>query len=202
MKDCNGQRSKVHPRSNWGRLRRRTHRPRQFRPGFETLEGRIVLTTPLVVSLDPAPSSHDASTSTDVAVVFDQPIQQSTATEQTFVVHGLQSWRFLGTLGSVATSESAAVMTPGLGVDFHAGGFVQATVTSGIRNPGGESADPTVWQFRIKPNSGSGFFSRGQTVGVSSTVSVAFGIWTVTPSWTRSCRPRPATRFGGMSAGY
>ena len=173
MTDRNGHKNRAGRRTRWERKNRRTRCPRQFRPGFETLENRIVLTTPALGNVSPLPNSTDASTAADVSAVYDQPVHALTVTDQSFVVQGMQQGQWLDPPNLVDTSGNVVSMTPGFGISFHPGELVQATLTSGITNAGGESAEARVWQFRVGTDAGSGFFNSSQSLGASSAVSVA-----------------------------
>ena len=107
--------------------------------------------------------------------MFDQPLDPATVTDQTFVVQGLQSWRFLAPPNFISGSDSVANMTPGFGIDFHAGEMAQGTVTSGITNGAGEASQRRVWQFRVGAGGGSGYFSADQAFGTSGAVGIALG---------------------------
>ena len=118
----------------------------------------MVLTA--VTSIDPAANTHDSPVSSGISVTFDQDINATTVSDDSFVIHGSQWGQFTGAQGSVfGTSGAAIEYSPAFGLDFQPGELVQVTLTSNMRSTFGEAVDSTVWQFRAQPTKGSGFFT-------------------------------------------
>ena len=127
MKDRNGQRRRR--RSFWGRENHRSVRPRPYRPRFEALESRVVLTA-FVTSIDPGPNTQVSPATTGIGVTFDQDINGSTVSDSTFAIHGSQWGQFVEAQSPTqlfSASGSAIEYSPGLGVDFQPGELVQVT---------------------------------------------------------------------------
>ena len=141
---------------------------------LESLEDRLVLTS--VFHVEPTANSHTASVATDVSATLVEPVNPATVNDQTFVLHGMQSGHFVDPPNTVESSGEVISYSPGFGINFFPGELVQATITSGLQNNAGQSTSSHVWQFRIKPQGGSGFFSEnGQTLGALSTFGLGLG---------------------------
>src|SRR5262245_51699121 len=94
-----------------------TGRPRPTRRGpasrtlhLEPLESRDVLTAPAISVLAPPANSHTAPVSVNVQATFDQPLNPATVTDQSFVIHGMQSGR-LRTVEGDSFAPSGATVT-------------------------------------------------------------------------------------------
>ena len=158
------------------RIRRRWQSVRPWL-AVESVEDRTLLSAPALISTSPANGSHRAPASTDVVATFDQSVTPVSVTDQTFVVHAMQSHRLLsanGAISSLTTNADTVTLDPAS--DFRAGELVQLTTTSEIENSASESATPRVWQFRANVAGGSGVFAdTGQALGGSNTRATSLG---------------------------
>ncbi len=161
------------------RIRPRRHRKRSNLPAHhavrslfaEALEARQLLT--VVTDVDPPANSHLAPLSANIATTFDQPINPTTATLQSFSIHSLQRGQLGAADATIATAGNVVTIDPG---DFLAGELVQATVTSATQSAAGEAATPFVWQFRAAATSGGAVFRPGDPgLGTEESLDVAVG---------------------------
>ncbi|MCH7686672.1 MAG: Ig-like domain-containing protein [Planctomycetes bacterium] len=118
-----------------GHIRRKRRSVSLF--AIENLEDRTLLSAPTVISTSPINATHSALVSTDVSATFDQTVDMGTLSDQTFVVHAMQSRRLLsanGDITSLITSGATVTLNPAN--DFHPGELVLVTATAGIENAG------------------------------------------------------------------
>ena len=115
------------------RRRRRASCLSSLRARFESLEIRQAPAG--VTATLPTADSHNALVSTDISATFNATIENSTVTDQTFVVHARETSRLLLANGDI-TSLGASGMTITLNpaADFHPGELVQVTATAGIQD--------------------------------------------------------------------
>jgi len=139
----------------------------------------IVIQPTSVQSVNPAADSRNAAVNTNVTATFDGNIDNSTVTDQTFVVHSTLTGQLLSGNGDITSlgSGDTATITLDPANDFHAGEIIQVTATSGLLDtPGGDGVAPYVWQFRTGTVQSTGVFaSTGQNIGAFSTYDVEFG---------------------------
>ena len=160
---------------NATKKQRRTHKLGGFRPSVEALENRIVLAAPDAIGFDPAPGSHDAQVSTGISITYDEQIDTGSVNDSTFVVHSRQLGQMLAPPSDYSVSGNTASWTQPFGVDLFPGELVQVTSTTGIES-GGDNGNRYVFQFRVGPDGGSGFFQKqGLGLGSSDSYGVAIG---------------------------
>ena len=112
------------------RVRRSEVSPVDCFAPFERLEPRVLFTA--VTSVDPLEGSHAALVSTDISATFDENINNATVSDQTFVVHAMQSRRLLSANGDITSlTTSGATVTLDPANDFHPGELVQVIATPG-----------------------------------------------------------------------
>ncbi len=142
-------------------------------PYVEMLEDRTLLSQ--VTTLAPAANSHTAPVDTNVTATFDANIDNSSVTDQTFVVHSMQRGQLVGA-AVTSVGASAATVTLNPARNFFPGELVQATATARIKAPG-TSVEPHVWQFRTKVTVESGgiFVDIPQSLGSSWSHGVSLG---------------------------
>ena len=120
--------------------RSRTHREEKCRVirrlVSEALEQRILLTA--VTSVNPLGNSHVAPIAADVTATFDENLNASTVTPQSFVAHSLQGGKVVA--ASVSAVANVAMLDPN--ADFFPGELVQATITSDVQSSGGNPTTP------------------------------------------------------------
>ena len=122
---------------------------------------------------DPDPGTHSAPATTSVSITYDELIDAATVTSRTLAVHGMQTGLVTA---SHSVQDSTIIATP---INpFHAGELVQATATTHTTSITGEPPlAPTVWQFRVAVDGGSGLYSHGNNFGPGDdlTVNLAMG---------------------------
>ena len=112
-----------------------------------------------VVSVSPEPNSHDNSPGTDVSVTLEHDVDPASATDQTFVVHAMETGQLLAPPSTISVVGPTVTLDPD--ARFHTGELVQVTATTGLRRPGGMPATgPFVWQFRAAATGGEGVFTK------------------------------------------
>ncbi len=155
------------------RVRFRQDRRRRFRWLLaERLEARFLLTA--VTGVVPDANLITAPSGTDISATFDQPINPTTATHDTFVVARQSIGKLTAATASINTSGQAVTVDPT--TDLLPGEIVKVTATGGIQSTGGEANVPRVWEFRAEVTSGSGqFVDTGQRVGMNDDGKVGFG---------------------------
>jgi hypothetical protein len=110
---------------------------------------------------DPDPGTHSAPAATTVSITYDEPISAATVTSRTFAVHGMQT----GLVTGVHSAQNSTILVAPIN-PFHPGELVQATATTHTTSIAGEyPLAPTVWQFRVAVDGGSGRFSYGSDFG-------------------------------------
>ena len=140
---------------------------------LEPLEDRRLLSLGLL-NVDPVANTHTAPVEVDVSATYDADVNPATATDETFVVHGMQTGKLLDPPNTVGAGGPSVALDPA--TDFHPGELVHATATAGIESLSGMEAAAFVWQFRSEVTEGSGVFSTtGQILGDASTRSVSLG---------------------------
>jgi hypothetical protein len=150
---------------------------------IEPLEPRLLLTAATILSTDPVANSHDASILTNVSATFDQSLNPTTVTGQTFAVHGMQSGRQLDPpntlrVSTVNVADDTIILDTAkpFAWGLFPGEIVQVTAGSGIENTLGEASNKSVWQFQTDVSSGTGLFEdTGQDLGAAFTWDVALG---------------------------
>ena len=145
-------------RSPFNSARARSRRSARSIARPEVLEQRLVLSA-TIIDVDPNANANSAPDDTNVQATFNQNINASTVTDQTFVVHATQTGRLrtsTGDITSLTTSGPTVTLNPA--ADFHPGELVRVTATSGIKGTSGESAQPRVWEFRAEATGGYAHF--------------------------------------------
>ena len=129
---------------------------------------------PTVTTVTPTAGSHDASTSSDIEAVFDQPINPVTVNFNSFGVHSMTRGQITGAVAALSTTDNAITMNPNL--DFFPGEQVAATASNSILGASGQPAVPFVWQFRAGVTSGTAVFNdSGQQLGSANSYRVELG---------------------------
>lgn len=91
----------------------------------------------MVSSTSPVEDSHTAAVSTNIAATFDANLSAPSVTDQTFVVQGAQSSRFLTANGDIMSfTASGATITLDPANDYHPDERVRVTATAGIQDAG------------------------------------------------------------------
>jgi hypothetical protein len=107
--------------------------------------------------LSPAANANAAPRDGAVSITYDEDINPSTASTETFAVHAMQSGLLAETLG---VNGDTIALTPAQ--PFKPGELVQATATTGTLNFFGEGPiSSTVWQFRAAVGVSRGVFTSG-----------------------------------------
>jgi hypothetical protein len=133
---------------------------------------------PAVAQMQPAGNSQTADARTDVSAVYDQHIDPASVSDQTFVVHAMQTGKLLGPPNAITVDGQTVTLTLDPDTRFHPGELVQVTASAGIRNIYDDApADGTVWQFRTAVTAGTGLFVENADDGLPSSqaVDVALG---------------------------
>ena len=136
----------------------------------EQLECRYFLAAPSVADVSPSPNSHIAPGETLISVTFDQSVSRDS--NQSFVVHGMQSGQRLQSPATVRTVSETVILNPER--EFAPGELVQATVNVSSGDAV-EPAQPFVWQFRAAVAAGTGTFEQDhqwKSDGVSGAVAL------------------------------
>ncbi|WP_020468671.1 beta strand repeat-containing protein [Zavarzinella formosa] len=142
---------------------------------LESLENRDVPAAPVISALNPSANSNTVPVGGNIQATFDQSLNATTVTGQTFVVQGMQSGQLRSVDGDVFGAVGSTV-TVDPSFNFHAGELVQVTATSGIQNNAAEGAKPNVWQLRAATAPASATFTNSQTLSsAAATFSVASG---------------------------
>ena len=123
----------------------------------------LTYTAPVPV---PPANSHFAPRNSIVSITYQQDIDATTVNSATFAIHAMQSGRG----GAYSVSGGDIRFEPG--TPFMPGEMVQVSATTGtLFLSGGRSVTPTVWQFRISPDGGSGVL---EDSGLSNPVGATF----------------------------
>ncbi|MCP4543439.1 MAG: DUF11 domain-containing protein [Chloroflexi bacterium] len=149
--------------------------------GTDTSNVATVVVTVTTVSVDPAPvvqsvqpanNTHTAPLQSDVRVTYDQPMDGSSVSTQTFAVHANQTGWVVGTYGVMGGQVTVTPSSP-----FKPGELVQASATTGMRNITGTAPlRSTVWQFHAATQGGTAvFIDSGQSLGTFYTNQVVWG---------------------------
>ncbi|MEM7032083.1 MAG: Ig-like domain-containing protein [Chloroflexota bacterium] len=124
-------------------------------------------------TLTPSANQHTILPDATIAVTYNEAIDPSTVTTKTFVVQAMETGRLEQTYtvnGGMISLTPTDNLKPGELVQVSA-----TTQTLGVTSGIGPS-EPTVWQFRVAVQGGSGFFdSNGQSLGNRNSTSVALG---------------------------
>ncbi len=138
----------------------------------EKLERRLMLTA--ITSLDPAANTIGAPATSDISATFDQPINASTATHDSFVVFRESIGKVDAATGTIGTDGQTVSVDPS--TPLWPGEIVRVTATDDIQSTGGEANTPHVWEFRTEVTSGSGVFvDSGQRLGTNQDGEIGFG---------------------------
>jgi hypothetical protein len=124
------------------------------------------------VSTNPSSNIHNAPRTTTVSILYNQEMDVSTVSTQTFAIYGMQT----GLLTETFTVNGGEILlTPN--TPFWPGELVQASATTGTLNiTGTNPLTPTVWQFRTAVDSYSGaFVTGGQNIGNKVSLGVKLG---------------------------
>jgi len=122
--------------------------------------------------MDPPGNAIDILADSPVSITYDEAIDPDTVSTDTFAVHAM----FSGVqLGSFSVNGGAIVVDPPQ--PFKPGELVQVSATTATLNITGTGPlTPTVWQFVVETEAGTGFFIEGgQDLGVSDSLSAALG---------------------------
>jgi uncharacterized repeat protein (TIGR01451 family) len=136
------------------------------------------LSRPLLAPGDPVTNptgnTHTAPPTTTVSITYDETISPTTVSTRTFAVFASQTGLLTQTYGVVS---GTIMLTPT--VPFKPGELVQVSATTSTLNMNGEGpTSPTVWQFWVGVDGGSGVFAphpTAPTFGGGSRAAVALG---------------------------
>jgi len=104
----------------------------------------LILAQPGNPALDPPRNSHTAPLTTTVSITYDEPMDPTTVTSQTFAIHGMQSGLVTETHSVV--NNNTIIVTPTHA--FFPGELVYAVATTQTANiTGTHPLTPTLWQF-------------------------------------------------------
>jgi hypothetical protein len=131
----------------------------------------LLLLAPSKLDMNPPGNTHTASNKTTVSIMYNEPINPSTVSSQTFAVHARQSGLLIQTY---QVDRGIVSLTPTK--PFRPGELVQISATTGTLNLSGQGPiEPIVWQFWTAAESGSGIFTdSGQSLSFG-TYAVALG---------------------------
>ena len=138
--------------------------------GLFAITGRAAPGNPV---LDPARNAHTVPTTATVSITYDEAIDAATVTSHTFAVHGMQG----GLVAGGHSVNGSVILVDPVGA-FFPGELVQASATTGTLNlTGEEPLAPTVWQFRIAVEGGTGRFGleAHDAFGADDSRAVALG---------------------------
>lgn len=125
--------------------------------------------TPIVY---PGKNSQTIPSTSTISVSYDEPIDDSTVSTQTFAVHAMQTGLLTQTYDVTNGTISLAPVNR-----FKPGEIVHATATTGTLYLGSQGPlTPTVWMFRTKVEGGLGtFLNSGQLLDTGRANDVALG---------------------------
>ncbi len=135
------------------------------------LSGLAYAQGPVLQSTNPVSNTNTAPLTTTVSITYNQDMDASTVSTQTFAVHARQTGLLTETYSVTNGTISLTPNTP-----FKPGELVQVSATTATLNITGTGPlSPTVWQFRTKVEAGSGLFIETQALGSSRSRGVAMG---------------------------
>ncbi|WP_324680477.1 FG-GAP-like repeat-containing protein [Hymenobacter sp. GOD-10R] len=139
--------------------------------GWLLLAGTASAQAPVVTAVSPPRNTIAAPRTTPVAVTFNQPLSNTTATQQALKVFGEQSGLETGT---AAASGNTLTFAPSKG--FKSGETVVATVTRAAQSTTGTAVTPYVFQFTAGTAPTAGTFGGGSDLSVGNNpVAIATG---------------------------
>ena len=109
---------------------------------------------PVLQATNPVSNSHIAPLTTTVVATYNQPMQASSVSTQTFAVHAMKTGQLTQ---SFSVAGNQLIVTPPN--SLKPGELVQVSATTGTTNiTGTNPLTPTVWQFRAKAGVGPAVF--------------------------------------------
>ncbi|MBN1316117.1 MAG: VCBS repeat-containing protein [Anaerolineales bacterium] len=122
-------------------------------------------------ALSPPMNSHNNPSTTQVSIEYDELIDAGTVNENTFAIYAMQTGLKNGTRG---VDGSTIIMTPTN--PFYPGEMVQASATKATLSITAEQPiSPTVWQFRIATEGGTGLYEHSDYFGNGWTNAIDLG---------------------------
>ena len=127
---------------------------------------------PQITNFAPPSNTHNTSQNTNISATYDQNIDPTFVTTQTFAVHAMQTGQLLE---AYSVNSGQVIFDPS--TNLKSGELVQVSVTTGIQNEDGVGAEsPKVWEFRTAvSNGGASFTDSGQRLGDATSLSSALG---------------------------
>jgi uncharacterized repeat protein (TIGR01451 family) len=122
--------------------------------------------------INPLSNTHTALSTTSVSITYDEAINPTTVSTQTFAVQARQTGLLTK---SYAINGGHIILSPLQA--FKPGELVEVSATTGTLGiiSGLGPSKPTVWQFRVVVEGGSGNFISGAGLGDVSSEAVALG---------------------------
>ncbi len=147
--------------------------------GVVTATHAVTLTATGLSEVNPAPNSHHAPTTTNLAATFYATVITPTFTSGTFSIssdfHGRIQGSFTFPVSGTATLPPREVVFDPT-ADFMPGELVQTTITTDVIVGGQPLSRPYVWQFRTAVSGGTGMYADSlQRLGNGQTLGVALG---------------------------
>lgn len=130
------------------------------------------LAVPGSPTVSPSNEATAVNTTASVAITYDESMDPTTVSTQTFAIYGMQSGLLPGTYSANGGAITFTPTTP-----FKPGELVRTSATTGTLNLSGQGPlTPTVWQFRAAAGAGNGRFAdSGQVLSTGSCQAVALG---------------------------
>ena len=172
-----GRRERRSARRQRRAQRRRAARLRVTEPVvLDPLEPRLLFTAASIVSVAPLANSHTAAAAADITATYDQAINATTVSLQTFAVHAMFSGRLVDPPHGSTLGVSGDTITFNPDDDFKPGEHIEVIATSGIQNTLAEASTVRVWRFVTAPIGGSGvLLDSGQNLGSHASHDVTLG---------------------------
>jgi len=120
---------------------------------------------PTITPHTPGQNAVDVAVNTNIQVQFDEAINGATVNENTFNVDGSMTGEMAGAFSGAGTDTITLNPT----TDFEPGEVVTVTLTTGIKNAGGDAlAAPYTWQFTVEAEDATGAFGPQQIISASA----------------------------------
>jgi hypothetical protein len=105
-----------------------------------------------VIATEPEPNALGVSKTALISATFDGSVDPSTVSASTFPVWGAQTGRYAGAYSPPGSSS----MQFDAAAPFKPGEVIVAAASSGIKDSGGSSLTPYLWQFTVAVSGGTG----------------------------------------------
>lgn len=125
-----------------------------------------------VVATQPMGNGAVIASGATISATFNQAVNMSTVSSQSFTVRGRQTGVYQGSYISSPAGNMVAFWSPQ--TPFHPGEEIEVTLSRDLLATNGDPLIPFTWQFRAPTQTGSGYFrDSGVRLGVSRGLSVS-----------------------------